>query len=404
MPELHPVSSVEDVDERLASDGAILFREVGVSDARSFQDFADRYVSEWMGYQDRASKRSHVAGRVHSSTDTPSAFPIALHCESSFTSRWPQKIFFCCHVAPVSGGRTPICDVRRVLEDIEPRVRDKFERLGVMYHRNFGRGVGMDWRDVFQAADRRSVDAYCAANGIHAEWLDDDRLRTIQVRPATLRHPRTAEVVWFNHALALHASSLEDSLSETLLRQGGESKLPHNTYFGSGEPIPAETVQHIRDVHERHTIWFDWQPGDVLMLDNMLMAHGREPFRGERVVYAAMADPLTWQEVGVELSVPVERPRIDEGRELEPERRAPGPDPRSGDLRRWFLEGVATELGLDEVRGGDSFSAIGGNSLAGVSLIAEVFDRYGVDLSLETLMKSESMDSILTEIERQLGS
>ncbi|MBT8400536.1 MAG: TauD/TfdA family dioxygenase [Rhodothermia bacterium] len=222
------------MNERLRSDGAILFHDVGVSDARSFEEFAGRHISEWMGYQDRATKRGHIEGHVHTSTDTSPAFSIALHCESSFTSRWPQKIFFYCHSAPTSGGRTPICDVRCVYRDIDPGIRAKFERLGVMYFRNFGKGVGMDWREVFQKADRQSVDAYCASHAIHTEWLDDDRLRTIQVRPATLMHPIVGQTVWFNHALALHKSSLADSLMKTLMRQRGESYLPHNAYYGSG--------------------------------------------------------------------------------------------------------------------------------------------------------------------------
>lgn len=402
MPELLVVSSVEDVHERLASEGAILFRDVGVSDARSFEEFSANHVVEWMEYQDRASKRSHVRGHIHTSTDTPAAFPIALHCESSFASRWPQKIFFFCHIAPSSGGRTPICDMQRVYRNIDPGIREKFERLGVMYYRNFSRGVGMDWRDVFQKVDRQSVDAYCASHGIHAEWLDDDRLRTIQVRPATLTHPRTGQTVWFNHALALHKSSLDDSLKETLLRQGGESNLPHNTYFGNGEPIPNEVIQHIRDVHARFTILFDWRPGDVLMLDNMLMAHGREPYEGERVVYAAMADPLTWREVGVELTVPAEEPMIADDHGIGSTKLAvKDVQPVDADLDRWFLEAVARELHLETVNGADCFAAIGGDSLTGVKLISDVFDRYGVDLSLETLIESETLDAVLDRIRFQ---
>jgi acyl carrier protein len=404
MRELQVISYTEDAEQLLLKDGAVLFRDIAVSDASSFQSFADRYVSHWMEYQDRASKRSKVAGQVHTSTDTPSAFPITLHCESSFTSRWPQKIFFCCQIAPTSGGRTPICDVRRVYDDIDVEIRDKFERLGVMYYRNFGKGVGMDWRDVFQATDRQSVDSYCASNGILAEWQDDDRLRTTQVRPASLVHPRTRETVWFNHALALHKSSLSNSLAETLMRQGGESNLVNNTYYGNGEPISDEIVQHIREVHERHTIRFDWRPGDVLMLDNMLMAHGREPYEGKRLVYAAMADPLTWQDVGAELSIPIDRPQI-QSEQIPREERSTLEVTRSGerDLRDWFLEAVATELELEEVDGDDSFAAIGGDSLAGVTLISEAYERYGVDLSLETLMEADSLDAALIGLQQQIS-
>jgi alpha-ketoglutarate-dependent taurine dioxygenase len=39
------------------------------------------------------------------------------------------------------------------------------------------------------------------------------------------------------------------------------------------------------------SVAFAWQRGDLLMLDNMAVAHGRRPYRGERQVLVAMADP-----------------------------------------------------------------------------------------------------------------
>ena len=41
---------------------------------------------------------------------------------------------------------------------------------------------------------------------------------------------------------------------------------------------------------ERCAVRFDWQRGDVVMLDNMLAAHARDPFEGERRIVVAMGD------------------------------------------------------------------------------------------------------------------
>ena len=285
-PTLRPVNPHDSVDivALLDADGAVLFRGSGIEGAEQFERFVSNHVSEWMGYVDRASKRSAVSGRVLTSTDTPSAFSIPLHCESSFTARWPQRIFFYCHTPATAGGRTPLADMRAVYRELDPELRARFENEGVMYYRNFGPGVGLDWRDVFQVSDRAALERYCASEAIRHEWLDADHLRTVQVRPATLCHPRTGDRLWFNHALALHASSLDPALRQTLLRQRGEAGLPHNTYFGNGDPIPDDAIEHVRQTHRSQQSLFDWQAGDVLMLDNLRMAHGREPFSGPRAV------------------------------------------------------------------------------------------------------------------------
>ena len=69
--------------------------------------------------------------------------------------------------------------------------------------------------------------------------------------------------------------------------------------FGDGVPsgrdhpfstIQDETLSIVRTVLEKHKISFPWQAGDVVMLDNMLTAHARAPFKGPRKVIVAMAE------------------------------------------------------------------------------------------------------------------
>jgi alpha-ketoglutarate-dependent taurine dioxygenase len=38
---------------------------------------------------------------------------------------------------------------------------------------------------------------------------------------------------------------------------------------------------------------FPWREGDVLMNDNMLVAHARNPYQGERKIVVAMAEMVT---------------------------------------------------------------------------------------------------------------
>ena len=161
-----------------------------------------------------------------------------------------------------------------------------------MYVRNYGEGLDLPWQDVFQTADRAEVEAFCRASGIVCEWRDGDRLTTRQVCQAVARHPRTGDWVWFNQAHLFHVSSLEPVVREMLVEAFGEQGVPRNSFYGDGSPIEESALQEVRGVYAEESVVFPWQQGDLLLLDNMLAAHGRRPYTGERRVVVGMAEPM----------------------------------------------------------------------------------------------------------------
>ena len=94
--------------------------------------------------------------------------------------------------------------------------------------------------------------------------------------------------VWFNQAHLFHVSALEASTRDTLLSIVAEQDLPRNVYYGDGSPIEESLLDEIRGVYEEEKRCFQWHRGDFLVLDNLLTAHGREPFEGDRKVIVAM--------------------------------------------------------------------------------------------------------------------
>jgi alpha-ketoglutarate-dependent taurine dioxygenase len=274
-----------------------ILRDTGVVLLRGFRPLADEefhaFVADVLGppleYRERSSPRTRVTGHVYTSTEYPAHQPIFLHNENSYANVWPTKIAFYGAVAADTGGATPIADVRAVYRQIPADVRDRFAGTGVLYVRHFTQNVGLSWQDVFQTADRADVEAYCAAHGYTCEWLADG-LRTSRRGQAVARHPVTGDIVWFNHAAFFHLSTLESDVRAGLLAQFGESRLPNQTYYGDGRPIEPHVLDLIRDAYRDHQISWPWRAGDLLLLDNMLVAHGREPFTGTRRVLVGMAD------------------------------------------------------------------------------------------------------------------
>jgi alpha-ketoglutarate-dependent taurine dioxygenase len=281
------------IDAGLSRHGGLLFRDFNVADVSAFEQFVKHTSNEMLAYRERSSPRSQVSGQIYTSTDYPAGKRIFLHNENSYQHVFPLKIFFFCVVPPAEGGQTSIADCRGVLRRISPETRARFEqRGGWMLVRNFREDLGLPWQTVFQTANKSEVERYCAAAGISWEWRGDV-LRTRQVRPVVAQHPHTGDEVWFNHATFFHLSTLEPAVRDALAAEYGEEDLPNQTYYGDGSPIEPPVLDELRDAYRQETVIFDWRRGDILMLDNMLVAHGRETFTGARTVVVGMADPAT---------------------------------------------------------------------------------------------------------------
>jgi len=283
-------ASREFLDAMLLQYGAILFRGFPVRSPADFRQVAESASSGLLDYSERAAARKEVSPRVFTSTEYPSSATIPLHHEMSYSHNWPAKIFFYCSIPPGAGGRTPIADDRRIFGLIPEAIRERFRRHRVMYVRNYGTGVDLRWQEAFQTADREAVEAYCRKSGAEFAWLENDRLRTRQIRQAVVTHPRTAATVWFNHAHLFHHSSLAPDVAQALLSAFREDELPRNVFYGDGSPIEAQVLDDIRGIYDREAVRFEWRQGDVLLLDNFLVSHGREPFTAPREILVAMAE------------------------------------------------------------------------------------------------------------------
>ncbi|MBE9167115.1 amino acid adenylation domain-containing protein [Pleurocapsales cyanobacterium LEGE 06147] len=281
----------EFLDNKLLQHGAILFRNCNLNSITDFENLAQTICPNLFGnYGDLP--RTGVSDKVYGSTPYPADKAILFHNESSHLHCYPQKIWFFCVQPAQQGGETPIVDCRQVYQFLEHKVREKLEKKQLMYVRNYIEGLDVSWQDFFHTDDKSVVEDYCNKAQIEFEWLPNNGLRTRKKRPAIAHHPQTKEKVFFNQIQLHHIAYLDPKVRESLVSIFGEENLPRNVYYGNGSPLEKSEITAINRAYQQATISFPWQKGDVLMLDNLLTAHSRNPYKGDRKIVVAMGEMI----------------------------------------------------------------------------------------------------------------
>jgi alpha-ketoglutarate-dependent taurine dioxygenase len=306
----------------LARAGALLFRGFAVNDAPAFERVAraidPNLGNEYLG----TSPRNGLTRHVFTASELPPFYPIPQHCEMSFTAKPPRRLFFACLVEPAAGsGETPLCDFRRVLADLDPAVRRRFEERGIRIVRNYGAPGAKSalnpfqlkgWDEMFGTTDRAAVESVCAREGFTPTFTPHGGLRLVSTQAVTRVHPETGELAWHNHVTTFHASAPAEEyrrifalrptlrhlafwqLSRVLaaaqrLRKAKDDLAMHCTHADGSEIADAD-VAHVLDVIWRHLVIVPWRRGDVVAIDNFAVSHGRLPYQGPRQIAVAWAD------------------------------------------------------------------------------------------------------------------
>lgn len=267
--------------------GAVRFEGFTLNEVSAFEELALVSCAEL--YRENAE---HVAASASGNVQTPVPYSarhkLLWHNENTFNDEWPGRLLFGCAVEPVTGGETPVVDTREVYRALPGPVASRFSELGVIYERTYGTGLGLSWQQVFKTEDPAEVERKCHSADIEFEWYADMRLRTRQTRPAIVEHPESKEPVWVAQPQHWHPACLDPATRRSLTELLGPDGLPRNCFFGNGTQIDEKTMHLLCQLYQEREKSFPWREGSAMLIDNLLMAHGRNPYSGPRKILVAI--------------------------------------------------------------------------------------------------------------------
>jgi alpha-ketoglutarate-dependent taurine dioxygenase len=279
------------IDSTLDQCGALLLRGFSVTAEPEIKEIVNLFSSQPLDYVYRSTPRTSLGHGIYTATEYPPGLTIPQHNENAYQREWPLRLlFFCEYPAQGGGGRTPLADSVKVTNRIDPAIRTRFSEKKVMYIRNYRKDLDLPWQTVFQTDSREKVEEFCREHDIAYQWTGPDSLRTKQVCQAFAQHPRTGATVWFNQAHLFHPSGLDKQTRAVMSSMFREEDFPRNAAYGDGTPLDQAELENVREAFRQETTSFEWKAGDVLIVDNMLVSHGRTPFKGKRRVLVGMCD------------------------------------------------------------------------------------------------------------------
>ncbi len=288
-----------ELDRLILDHGAILLRGFPMRSAMDFDAFTHVFPPYRHGYVGGMSPRKIIKGNVLESTRLPETFKISLHSEMAYMKSYPPRIAFFCKQAALAGGETIIGSMHEFMQRLPAELKEKLEEHDVHIVRNFGPAgstAGMDvidhpdkiaWNDAFYTDSRTEVERRCAELGMTPIWNEDGSL-TLQDSTKTFTvHPQTGERFYRNN-LHTNASFDRPGFSEIAAAVRARQKRPSGMYLDNGETLSAEEAATINRVYEEIELAWPWQNGDIMVLDNLQVAHGRNASSGPREIMVAL--------------------------------------------------------------------------------------------------------------------
>jgi hypothetical protein len=275
---------------RASQSGAVLFRGFPLSSPEDFDAFISMFELENFPYVESLSNavRVNKTPRVFTANEAPPSVAIFLHHEMAQTPIFPTRLFFFCQKSAETGGATPLCRSDVLWDEIKehrPNFARDCEEKGLRYSNvmpstdDLASGMGRSWQSTLRATTQEEAERRLSALGYSFAWEEGDSLRaTTPILPA-VEDLGDGRKSFFNQLIAAFQGWKDE--------RNDPSKA---ITFGDGARLDRADVDWVTRRADELCFDVPWQAGDVALVDNLVVMHGRRTFTGTRSVLASLVD------------------------------------------------------------------------------------------------------------------
>ncbi len=285
------------LDALILEHGGIVLRGFPTAATEDFADFIEQFPAFDGGYAGGRAPRETISGRVMEATRLSASVRLAVHSEMAYRRDYPRRIAFFSRKTAEVGGETLITDVRHLAERMDPELAGKIATLGSRTAINFGPRRDADdasyahmdergWNQSFNTEDAAEVNRLCAERGLEPVWHEDGSLTVLNALEPFVVHPQIGRKLYRS---ILHMLPQVENPEQDLERRKHQ-KYPTGATLGNGERLTDAERTHIDQLCDQTTYSWRWRDGDVMVLDNLQVWHGRNPYQGTRDVQVALLD------------------------------------------------------------------------------------------------------------------
>ena len=280
----------ENIRSLFKKSGVLLFRNFDINTDK-FEQFTNLFGTEFMHYIGGAQVRKIInengdqtISSVNFYTDSDKqqkrTFKLPLHGEMFYTKSRPTLLWFYCVAPPLKDGETTVCDGVQVYQELSEATKNLFKTKRIKYIRHYANG---EWQGRFQTDDLSELAKFCQESDLHLKIdKDTQAITTEYVYPAIVKTRWGGQEAFLNSILIVEWQEAAGK-TDSIVRLEDNSR------------IPDDVLLELQEVTEKLTYLISWQRGDILMIDNTIMLHGRRAFSDQqRELYTRMCRSVPW--------------------------------------------------------------------------------------------------------------